>query len=127
MPSFLILDDSPGKMEFLRRIVLRAKWPGEILTAVTTEEACALIDAHAEIGASFIDYYVPEKNGPSVIRYLTTRNPQARIALVSSSDSEANAEEARTAGATAVVCASGLMDFVERRLLELLEEWSMNV
>jgi CheY-like chemotaxis protein len=127
MPSFLILDDSPGKMEFLRRIVLRAKWPGEILTAVTTEEACELIDAHPEISASFIDYYVPEKNGPSVIRYLTTRNPQARIALVSSSDSEANAEEARTAGATAVVCTSGLMDFVERRLLELLEEWSMNV
>ena len=127
MPSFLILDDSPGKMEFLRRIVLRAKWPGEILTAVTTEEACALIDAHAEIGASFIDYYIPDENGPSVIRYLLQKNPSAKIALVSSADSEENGAEARRAGATAVVCTSGLMDFVERRLLELLEEWSMNV
>lgn len=127
MPSFLILDDSPGKMEFLRRIVLRAKWQGDILTAVTTEEACALIDAHPEISASFVDYYVPEKNGPSVIRYLKTKNPQAKIALVSSSDSEANAEEARRAGATAVVCTSLQLDIVERRLLEVLEEWSTNV
>jgi CheY-like chemotaxis protein len=127
MPSFLIADDSQGKLAFLRSMVLRAKWQGEILTAMTTEEACELIDQHPDIHGAFIDYYIPSGNGPSVITYLRQKNPSAKIALVSSADSEENAEEARRAGATAVVCTSGAIDFVERRLLELVEEWAEEI
>lgn len=126
MPSFLIADDSQGKIEFLRNMLLRAKWQGKILIAMTTQEACELIDAHPDISAGFIDYYIPDENGPSVIRYLRQKNPTTKIALVSSADSEENAEEARRAGAMAVVCTSLRLDIVERRLLELLEDWQMN-
>lgn len=102
-------------------------WPLTILEAVSTEEAMSIIDAHPDISAGFIDYYIPDENGPSVIRYLRQKNPQAKIALVSSADSEENAEEARRAGADGVVCTSLRLDIVEHRLLELVEEWSTNV
>lgn len=82
-----------------------------------------MIDAHPEISAAFIDYYIPLKNGPSVIRYLKKNIPTTRIALVSSADNPKNSAEARDAGAEAVVCTSHPVDMVEKSLSELLGSW----
>ena len=124
MPFFLIVDDSPWKMQFLRSMIERAKWQGDILEAWTTEEAKKLIDTHPEISAAFVDYYVPSECGPSVIRYLRAKNPNAKIALVSSADSKRNASEAISSGANAVLCTSDQSDVVEKSLMDLLADWT---
>ena len=121
--SFLIADDSVSKITFLTLLLEKEKWKGSILIARTTEEAIALIDEHENIAFAFVDYYIPHHNGPAVIRHLKEKNPQARIALVSSSDNQQNADEAKRKGAEAVVCASDPEDQVEGKLRMLLNEW----
>ncbi len=123
MSAFLIADDSPGKITMIKVLLRHAKWAGEIFVATTTEEATRLIDAHPEIRFAFIDYYIPSAYGPSVIRYLTTKNKDTHCALVSSSDNRENAQEARDAGAEAVLCTSYQSDEVEKAILELLQQW----
>jgi DNA-binding NarL/FixJ family response regulator len=123
MSSFLIVDDSHGKILFLRAMLKRAGWKGVIFEAMTTEEAKALIDAHPDIAGAFIDYYIPSENGPAVIAYLKAKNPQAHIALVSSGDNKKNAEEAKRAGAEEVICTSYQSDIVEDQLLDILVGW----
>ena len=123
MKTFLIVDDSREKILFLRNMLKRAGWEGVVLEAMTTEEAKATIDAHREITAAFVDYYIPSENGPAVIAYLKEKNPQARIALVSSGDSTKNSEEAKRAGAESVICTSYQSDIVERTILKLLLVW----
>lgn len=123
MTSFLIADDSPGKIHFLRSMLTRAGFDGELLIAETTEDAIRLIDGHPNIFAAFIDYYIPSGNGPSVIAYLKKKNPAAKIALVSSADSAKNSAQARDAGAEAVICTTNRSDVVEREILDVLEEW----
>ena len=122
--KFLIADDTPAKLQFLVKLVERA-WKFEILTAETTEDACALIEQNPDIAAAFIDYYIPSANGPSVINYLKEKIPTARIALVSSSDNAKNAAEAKAAGAERVICTSDRGDEVERVILGLVEEWQL--
>ncbi len=107
----------------LLSVLRQAKWPSEIFTASTTEEARRIIDREPEIVAAFIDYYIPSERGPAVIRYLKAKIPQARIALVSSSDNPKNAAEAREAGAEAVVCTSHPASIVMAVLTDLLERW----
>lgn len=121
--TFLIADDSHEKIHFFRHMLKVAEWSGNVLVAMTTEEAKRLIDLHPDIEAAFIDYYIPSEYGPAVIRYLKKANPAARVALVSSADSERNAVEAREAGAEAVVCSSYPLQEVEERLQILLAEW----
>ncbi len=123
MAHFLIADDSHEKIVFLKKMLKRADWQGEILTAFTTEDAKALIDSHSDIAAAFVDYYMPSENGPAVIKYLKETCPRVHIALVSSSDSAKNGKEARDAGAEATVCTSYREDEVERQLFDLLEDW----
>ncbi len=122
-PLFLIADDSPQKIMMLQYFLKKAKWDGPILTAESTEDALALIDEHPDIGFAFIDYYMPSDNGPAVIHRLASANPSAHIALVSSSDTQSNFNEARAAGAESCVCTSYPSDHVERTMMELLEEW----
>lgn len=123
MGTFLIADDSPEKMRFLLQMLKRAKWEGDILTAVTSEEAFEKIDHAVEIAAAFIDYYIPSKNGPAIIRSLKAKFPEAHVALVSSAESAKNTAEAKTAGAEAVICTTWRSDEVERAILEMLEVW----
>lgn len=123
MTTFLIADDSPGKIQFLRSMLSRVDWKGEVLIAETTEEAVTLIDANPHIDAAFIDYYIPSQNGPAIIKYLKKKNPDAKIALVSSADSTKNGNEARAAGAEAVICTSYQSDQVEKAVLDLLHTW----
>lgn len=110
----------------LRHLLKRSGWDGDVLEAKTTDEAKARIDAHPDIAAAFIDYYIPPDNGPAVIRSLKEKIPSARIALVSSADSERNAAEARTAGAEAVICTSYRSDEVESAILGLLADWQVS-
>lgn len=123
MPSFLIAEDSPHKMTMLRDVVERAKWPGPIVQATTTEDAIHLIDTHPDIAGAFVDYYIPSACGPAIIEHLKDKRPHAHIALVSSSENARNIEEAMTAGAEAFVCTTWESDVVELKLTNLLEEW----
>ena len=123
MLSFLIADDSRDKIVMLRHMLKRAQWKGDVLTAKTTDEAKELIDAHPDIAAAFIDYYIPSENGPAVIAFLKQRCPACRIALVSSADNADNAARAKAAGAEAAICTTHRSDFVEREILGLLEAW----
>jgi DNA-binding NarL/FixJ family response regulator len=120
--TFLIADDSDEKTAFLQKLAKQV-WEGEILVATTSEASFAIIDAHPDIRAAFVDYYIPSTNGPAIIRYLREKIPSAHIVLVSSSSNPRNAAEAREAGADAVVCSSDHGDEVEKQLLDLLEEW----
>lgn len=123
MKTFLIADDSPDKILMLRHFLKLAKWEGEVLTASTCDQAYRIIDMHPAIAAAFIDYYIPADNGPAIIRRLKTANPACRVALVSSAENEANAAQARAAGAEAVVCSTHRSDLVEKQILDLLQEW----
>jgi CheY-like chemotaxis protein len=122
-PVFLIADDSDAKIVMLRGILHAAGWKGTVLTAKTTEEAMKHIDEAQGIDAAFIDYYIPSENGPSVIRYLRKKFPNARIALVSSADNARNAAEAKEAGADEAICTT--LSDSEERLKEMVEGWRM--
>ncbi len=123
MSAFLIADDSPEKTRFLVEMVGRSGWVGEILTVDTTEEALRIIAEKSDISVAFIDYYIPKKCGPAIIRALKAKFPECRIALVSSADSHSNADEARAAGVEAVICTTHQADVVEKQLLDFLGGW----
>jgi len=125
-PLFLIADDSPGKRELLKRIILR-NMNAEILEASTTEEAQDLIGEHVEFAAAFVDYEIPSENGPSVIRTLKKHNPACLIALVSSADSEVYKQKAKNAGADACICTSWPLNRVESELNLLLAGWGAEI
>lgn len=121
MKTFLIVDDTPSKLNFLTEIVER-EWSGQVLTANTTENAMAIIDAFP-VDAAFVDYYIPSQYGPAVISHLRDRWPKAKIALVSSVDDEANSAQARGAGADTVICAAPRGPAVKETLVTLLRAW----
>ncbi len=125
MPSLLIADDSPGKIDMLRHYLKKAMWQGTILVAHTTEEAELLMKAHDDIGFGLIDFYMPSKNGPYVIRALKEKNPGARCALVSSSEQQENIDAAMKAGAEAFVCSTWDDERVEGAMMGLLKEWAL--
>lgn len=122
MSFFLIADDNGGKTLMLRALVKKSGFDGEVLTAATTDEAKTCIDEHA-VSYAFIDYEMPTEDGPAVIRYLKEICPNAKIALVSSSNSERYQKEATEAGAEAYICTSFQSDEVEESILNLLDEW----
>lgn len=125
MKTFLIADDSPEKMNFLLGMLKRAKWQGAVLTAVTSEEAIEKINQSEGIAAAFVDYYIPNSNGPSIIRHLKAKFPNVRVALVSSADSKSNTAQAIAAGAERSICTSRPLDEVERSTLEALDTWNV--
>ncbi len=120
--KFLIADDSEGKTLMLKLLVEKSGIDAEIITATTTNEAKSLIDTN-EIKAAFVDYEMPQENGPAVIAYLHKKQPSARIALASSLDSPHRQQEALDAGAEKAICTSYPEDLVRENVLNLLEEW----
>ncbi len=122
MKKILLVDDSEGKLALMQHMLTKHAWKGETHIANTTEAAKKLID---EITFDFalIDFYVPSKNGPSVITYLKAKNPAARVALISSADTMENFEKAKAAGAETCICTSYQSDQVEVAFKELLSEW----
>lgn len=120
--TLLIADDSEHKVILMKGMLNRMNWKGEILEALTTEDAKALID-EKEIHYALIDFFIPSENGPALIGYLKERYPEARVALVSSSDNYDNLEAAKAAGAEQSICTSYPADEVEQKFTELLEEW----
>jgi CheY-like chemotaxis protein len=118
-PTLLIADDSVEKADMLQLIVERAGFDGTILRALTTEEAMQIIDEQF-IDLAFIDYFIPTANGPAVIASIRKKNPNAHIALVSSSDNAANCAEAKAAGAEVCICTSWERDRVEDSLMSFI-------
>ena len=123
LPKLLIADDSDAKQLMLEGFVRHHHWKVEILTAASTDEAKKLIDKNPDIAFAFVDYEMPTEDGPAVIRYLKERNPNARIALVSSSDSDKYQNDATTAGAEKCLCTSYQSDVVSKEIADLIEEW----
>src|SRR5437868_243305 len=123
MKTLLIADDSEGKTAMLLAMLKKADWSGEILIAKTSEEAIRLIDENPEIDFGLIDYYIPSNNGPFIIKELKKKNPNARIALVTSADNPANYKEAESAGAETCICTTSQEDEVEWRIMDLLHDW----
>lgn len=125
-PKLLIADDSDAKQLMLEGFVRHNHWKVEVLTAASTVEAKKLIDKNPDIAFAFVDYEMPTEDGPAVIRYLKEKNPNARIALVSSSDSDKYQNDATAAGAEKCLCTSYQSDIVERAMVELISEWRGN-
>lgn len=123
LPKFLIADDSDAKQLMLEGFIRHNHWKVELLQASTTEESKKMIDGNPDIAFAFIDYEMPTENGPAVIRYLKNINPTARIALISSSDSDRYTSDAKAAGAEKCVCTSYQSDVVEHEMKELIMEW----
>lgn len=121
--QFLIADDSDGKIVMLEVLIKKSDFAGEVIIAKNTDQAKQMIDDNPAIAYAFIDYYIPPENGPSVIAYLHNKNPDAHIALVTSSNNSGLEEEAREAGATAFVCTSFEEDTVVKNINNLLIEW----
>lgn len=119
----LIADDTLQKITLMQHFLQKARWDGPILIAQTSDDAMLIIDENPDIGFGLIDFYIPLHNGPSIIHHLKSANPLARVALVSSSNQQQNCDEARLAGAEACICTTFRSDEVERRMMELLEEW----
>lgn len=121
-PLFLIADDTPVKIDFLRRFVERML-DCEILTAATTDEAKELINEHVEIACAFVDYEMPSENGPAVIEALVQRNPNCLVALTSTSDARSYQRNALDAGAQTCICTSHALDEVEEDINMTLAQW----
>jgi DNA-binding NarL/FixJ family response regulator len=121
-PLFLIADDSLEKTKFLIAAIHAAEWDIDIETAATTEEAYDIMRKR-RVDFAFMDYYIPNDNGPHMIMRLKYRNPDARIALVSSSKKDSNLKEAREAGAEATICTSDPAHVVAAQLDDLLRSW----
>lgn len=122
MNTILIADDSQGKIDLMCLMLSQFEWNGEVLIAKTSEEASILIEMHT-ISHAFVDYYIPSKNGPSIIAALKAKNPHAHIALVSSSDNPENQQEAMQAGAEVCICTSYEADVVEKAFKDVLSDW----
>jgi DNA-binding NarL/FixJ family response regulator len=123
MSTLLIADDSPVKTLLLKSLLKQSGWQIPIVNASTTDQAMAAIDDHGDVAFAFVDYYIPSQNGPAVIAYLKQQRPHCRIALVSSSDSAENWEEAKRSGAEAAICTSWESDRVEEALTGLIARW----
>ncbi len=121
-PLFLIADDSPEKIDYLLKAIHATEWDIEVVTALTTEDAYDIMRKR-RVDFAFIDYYIPNDNGPHMIARLKNRNPEAKIALVSSSKKESNLKEALEAGADATICTSDPAHVVTAQLDRLLREW----
>lgn len=121
--ALLIVDDSAHKIALERKMLAMMRWEGGIHTATNTEEAMRLIESHPDIRYAFVDYYIPSQNGPAVITSLKTKNPHARIALVSSAEDERNFTEARKSGAEICICTSWPSDRVERAFRDVIGDW----
>ena len=118
-PLFLILDDSEAKIQVEKDAIRAANWPGDILIAMTTEEAEKILTQH-EITAAFIDYYVPSTNGPAFILQLIRKYPACKVILVTSANNPKNIAEAIDAGAIGAVY-TGSIDAEEQ-----LEQYVLN-
>ncbi len=121
-PLFLIADDSVEKTKLLVAAIHAAEWDIEVAIATTTEEAYEIMRKR-RVDFAFMDYYIPNDNGPHMIARLKNRNPEAKIALVSSSKKESNLKEAREAGAEATICTSDPAHVVAAQLDGLLRSW----
>lgn len=121
-PLFLIADDSVEKTKLLVAAIHAAEWDIEVTIATTTEEAYEIMKKR-RVDFAFMDYYIPNDNGPHMIARLKNRNPEAKIALVSSSKKESNLKEAREAGAEATICTSDPAHVVAAQLDDLLRSW----
>lgn len=124
-PLFLIADDSVEKTEMLLAAIHATEWDIEIRTAATTEEAHDVMKER-RVDFAFVDYYIPNRNGPWAIERLKDRNPRVRVALVSSGKKDSNLREARDAGAEATICTSDPAHVVAAQLDELLQAWKGN-
>lgn len=121
--QFLIADDSQGKIDFLVSLIGKSGYRGDAIVAMTTDQAKELIDMNPAISYAFIDYEMPSETGIAIIEYLRKKNPHAKIALVTASNSDAYEEEAMNAGADAFVCTSFAADEVAEKISDLLLEW----
>lgn len=122
-PLFLIADDSLEKTKLLLAAIHATEWDIEIETAATSEEAYEIMKKR-RVDFAFVDYYIPNHNGPWIIERLKGRNPDARVALVSSSKKDSNLKEALAAGSEATVCTSDPAHVVAAQLDALLREWA---
>ena len=122
MHTFLIADDSDGKVMMLTILVKKSGIAEKIVRARTTEEAKKLIDTEKPAFA-FVDYEMPTEEGPAVIRYLKQKNSAARIALVSSSNAEEYVSNAKDAGAETCLCTSYEEDRVVADITDVLARW----
>lgn len=121
-PLFLIADDSPEKIDFLLKAIHAAEWDIDVATALTTEQAYEVMKKR-RVDFAFMDYYIPNDNGPHMIQRLKNRNADARIALVSSSKKPSNLKEAMDAGAETTICTSDPAHIVSAQLDDILQTW----
>ncbi len=123
-PLFLILDDSEAKIQVEKHALYAANWSGEVLIAMTTEEADKILDQY-EIAAAFIDYYVPSTNGPAFITKLKAKYPACKVILVTSANNPKNIAEAIDAGAMGAVY-TGSID-TEAQLEQYVLSWKVEL
>ena len=121
-PYLLIADDSPEKTDMLLKAIHAAEWDIEIAVALTTEQAYEIMKKR-RVDFAFMDYYIPNDNGPHMIKRLKNRNADARIALVSSSKKPSNLQEALEACAGSLVQIVVSAHVVAAQLSELLQKW----
>lgn len=121
-PLFLIADDSADKTDYLLKAIHAEEWDVEIATAATSAEAHEIMKRR-RVDFAFVDYYIPDNNGPWIIARLKDRNPKARVALVSSSKRPENIEKATAAGAETCICSSDPAHVVAEQLSELIGQW----
>ncbi len=121
-PLFLIADDNPQKIDYLLKAIHATEWDIEVVTALTTEDAYDIMKRR-RVDFAFMDYYIPNDNGPHMIERLKNRNPKARIALVSSGKKPSNLKEALDAGAETTICTSDPAHVVTKQLSDLLRSW----
>ncbi|OIO54407.1 hypothetical protein AUJ46_03685 [Candidatus Peregrinibacteria bacterium CG1_02_54_53] len=120
---FLIVDDTPGKQNYLRVLLKKSQFPAEVTLAGSTQEGEDLIAKMPNIVGAFIDYRMPESGGIPLIALLRKRNPNTRIALITASTGDALEQEAHTAGADATISTAYPESFVTEKILKLLENW----
>lgn len=124
MSSFLIADDSLGKLQWLSTHVEKANLGLAILAASNTDEAKRLIDKE-EIVAGFIDFEMPSEGGPAVMKYLREKYPKSLITCTTSGNSDYYRDGAASAGVDEFVCTASWVGDPDARISDLLVEWKV--
>ncbi|WP_380180031.1 response regulator [Kalamiella sp. sgz302252] len=86
MPTVVIVEDEPVEAESLHRIIAASLDKAQIYEASTGRKAIQLIDQLNHIDLLFVDLNIPRPDGREVIRYLRSKNSEARVIVTSAND-----------------------------------------
>ena len=120
MTKILIVEAHALVREAMAQRLARLE-PGLVcLESAATEDALALLDAHADVDLAIVDLMLPDMNGFSLLAVLAKRFPDLPAIVVSAMDDEASVRRALAAGASGFVSKASSGDVLVQAVRDAL-------